>query len=67
MSALLPSARMGTFISTLHTILKPFLLRRMKADVLGAFFVCFAFCLCRSFGVAWLFYFHVLLARSPSL
>ncbi|KAJ7723043.1 SNF2 family DNA-dependent ATPase [Mycena metata] len=36
MSALLPSARMGTFISTLHTILKPFLLRRMKADVLGS-------------------------------
>ncbi|KAJ7016033.1 SNF2 family N-terminal domain-containing protein [Mycena alexandri] len=36
MSALLPSARMGTFISTLHTILKPFLLRRMKADVLAA-------------------------------
>ncbi|KAJ7155165.1 SNF2 family DNA-dependent ATPase, partial [Mycena filopes] len=35
MSALLPSARMGTFISTLHTILKPFLLRRMKVDVLG--------------------------------
>ncbi|KAK6980918.1 SNF2 family N-terminal domain-containing protein [Favolaschia claudopus] len=35
MSALLPSARMGTFISTLHTILKPFLLRRVKADVLG--------------------------------
>ncbi|KAF7348924.1 SNF2 family DNA-dependent ATPase [Mycena venus] len=35
MNALLPSARMGTFISTLHTILKPFLLRRMKADVLG--------------------------------
>ncbi|KAK6966481.1 SNF2 family N-terminal domain-containing protein [Favolaschia claudopus] len=36
MSALLPSARMGTFISTLHTILKPFLLRRVKADVLGS-------------------------------
>ncbi|KAF8194717.1 SNF2 family N-terminal domain-containing protein [Mycena galopus ATCC 62051] len=35
MAALLPSARMGTFISTLHTILKPFLLRRMKVDVLG--------------------------------
>ncbi|KAF8182445.1 P-loop containing nucleoside triphosphate hydrolase protein, partial [Mycena galopus ATCC 62051] len=34
-AALLPSARMGTFISTLHTILKPFLLRRMKVDVLG--------------------------------
>ncbi|KAJ6577684.1 SNF2 family N-terminal domain-containing protein [Mycena capillaripes] len=36
MSALLPSARMGTFITKLHTILKPFLLRRMKADVLGS-------------------------------
>ncbi|KAJ7108200.1 SNF2 family N-terminal domain-containing protein [Mycena epipterygia] len=36
MSALLPSARMGTFIATLHTILKPFLLRRMKVDVLGS-------------------------------
>ncbi|KAJ6471280.1 SNF2 family DNA-dependent ATPase [Mycena vitilis] len=36
MNALLPSARMGTFISKLHTILKPFLLRRMKVDVLGS-------------------------------
>ncbi|KAJ7112773.1 SNF2 family DNA-dependent ATPase [Mycena crocata] len=35
MSSLLPSARMATFIGTLHTILKPFLLRRMKVDVLG--------------------------------
>ncbi|KAJ7463272.1 P-loop containing nucleoside triphosphate hydrolase protein [Mycena latifolia] len=36
MSALLPSARMGTFIGALHAILKPFLLRRMKVDVLGS-------------------------------
>ncbi|KAJ6563318.1 P-loop containing nucleoside triphosphate hydrolase protein [Mycena vulgaris] len=36
MSALLPSARMGTFIGALHAILKPFLLRRVKADVLGS-------------------------------
>ncbi|KAJ7828252.1 hypothetical protein B0H14DRAFT_1219701 [Mycena olivaceomarginata] len=39
MNALLPSACMGTFIGTLHTILKPFLLRRMTADVLGAWFL----------------------------
>ncbi|KAJ7703516.1 SNF2 family N-terminal domain-containing protein [Mycena rosella] len=36
MSTLLPSARMGTLISSLHAILKPFLLRRMKVDVLGS-------------------------------
>ncbi|KAF7329504.1 SNF2 family DNA-dependent ATPase [Mycena kentingensis (nom. inval.)] len=35
MTAQLGSERMGEFISTLHTILKPFLLRRVKADVLG--------------------------------
>ncbi|KAJ7331395.1 SNF2 family DNA-dependent ATPase [Mycena albidolilacea] len=35
MSALLPSARMGRFVGTLHAILQPFLLRRMKVDVLG--------------------------------
>ncbi|KAJ7809853.1 hypothetical protein B0H14DRAFT_3481074 [Mycena olivaceomarginata] len=31
-----PLRGMGTFISTLHTILKPVLLRKIKADVLGA-------------------------------
>ncbi|KAJ7093359.1 SNF2 family N-terminal domain-containing protein [Mycena belliarum] len=36
MATLLPSARMGTFIGALHAILKPFLLRRMKVDVLGS-------------------------------
>ncbi|KAF7349706.1 SNF2 family DNA-dependent ATPase [Mycena sanguinolenta] len=35
MADLLPSSRMGTFITKLHTILKPFLLRRVKAEVLG--------------------------------
>ncbi|KAJ7312620.1 P-loop containing nucleoside triphosphate hydrolase protein [Mycena albidolilacea] len=35
MSALLPSARMGRFVGTLHAILQPLLLRRMKVDVLG--------------------------------
>ncbi|KAJ7802204.1 P-loop containing nucleoside triphosphate hydrolase protein [Mycena olivaceomarginata] len=36
MSTLLPSARMGRFVGTLHAILQPFLLRRMKVDVLGS-------------------------------
>ncbi|KAJ7804458.1 SNF2 family N-terminal domain-containing protein, partial [Mycena olivaceomarginata] len=35
MSTLLPSAGMGRFVGTLHAILQPFLLRRMKVDVLG--------------------------------
>ncbi|KAF7290807.1 SNF2 family DNA-dependent ATPase [Mycena indigotica] len=35
MSAQLQSERMSQFVSTMHTILKPFLLRRVKADVLG--------------------------------
>jgi hypothetical protein len=40
MNALLPSACMGTFVGTLHTILKPFLLRRMTTDVFpGAWFL----------------------------
>jgi hypothetical protein len=41
MSALLPSARMGRFVGTLHAILQPFLLRRMKVDVLGAYSLLF--------------------------
>ncbi|KAJ7509314.1 P-loop containing nucleoside triphosphate hydrolase protein [Mycena galericulata] len=36
LSTLLPSARMGALVAMLHRVLKPFLLRRMKADVLGA-------------------------------
>ncbi|KAJ7811987.1 hypothetical protein B0H14DRAFT_2858269 [Mycena olivaceomarginata] len=40
MNALLPSACMGTFVGTLHTILKLFLLRRMTADIFpGAWFL----------------------------
>ncbi|KAJ7615437.1 SNF2 family DNA-dependent ATPase [Roridomyces roridus] len=35
LSTLLPSARMGELVATLHRVLKPFLLRRMKVDVLG--------------------------------
>ncbi|KAJ7719352.1 SNF2 family DNA-dependent ATPase [Mycena maculata] len=35
LSTLLPSARMGALVATLHRVLKPFLLRRMKVDVLG--------------------------------
>ncbi|KAJ7464277.1 SNF2 family N-terminal domain-containing protein [Mycena galericulata] len=36
LSTLLPSSRMGALVAMLHRVLKPFLLRRMKADVLGA-------------------------------
>ncbi|KAJ7054836.1 SNF2 family DNA-dependent ATPase [Mycena amicta] len=35
MSSQLQSERMSQFVGTMHTILKPFLLRRVKADVLG--------------------------------
>ncbi|KAF7305235.1 SNF2 family DNA-dependent ATPase [Mycena chlorophos] len=36
MSAQLQSEKMSQFVSTMHTILRPFLLRRVKADVLGS-------------------------------
>ncbi|CAK5269440.1 unnamed protein product [Mycena citricolor] len=36
LSSGMPSERMGAFIVKLHAILKPFLLRRVKADVLGS-------------------------------
>ncbi|KAF8182465.1 hypothetical protein K438DRAFT_1159201 [Mycena galopus ATCC 62051] len=37
MAVLLPSARLGTFISILHTILQLFLPKRTKINVLGPF------------------------------